>query len=222
MTFDLRLLTHSTLSQNNLLTFNPKAGDQLSQYENHTQLWSKKINLTANLSKESYFRENILDPLTSFKIFYENILFKTDIPTEGFFIDVGCGGGFTGLTWNIIFPDLPILLVDSDRKKINFCKDVIRLLGLKRARAEWFPIQEYNKHLKDNVHGILSRAVWSPEELLNHTRHLLHNKSPLISLATQEQSQKLNNPWKIYSYPSHSPLNRTLAVWQEEEPKKPL
>ena len=63
-------------------------------------------------------------------------------------IDVGTGGGFPGIPLKIALPDLRVTLMDSTAKKLQFCDEVIRALGLRGIRA---------------VHGRAEEAAHQPE-----------------------------------------------------------
>jgi 16S rRNA (guanine527-N7)-methyltransferase len=45
-------------------------------------------------------------------------------------IDIGCGAGFPGIPLKIIFPKMQLTLVESVGKKVEFCRHVVRTLGL--------------------------------------------------------------------------------------------
>ena len=83
-------------------------------------MWNKKINLTA-----------IKQPLKiAEKHFIDSLAAASFIKNKNSIIDLGSGGGFPGIPLKIMNPLLHVVLVDSSRKKINFLKHVIRLLGL--------------------------------------------------------------------------------------------
>lgn len=49
---------------------------------------------------------------------------------EGTVIDIGTGGGIPGIPLAILNPKLKITMLDSELRKIEFCRRMIRLLGL--------------------------------------------------------------------------------------------
>lgn len=55
-------------------------------------------------------------------------------------IDIGSGAGFPGIPLAIARPDLRVTLLDSQRKRVDFLNDAVRILGLNaevvHARAE--------------------------------------------------------------------------------------
>ncbi len=99
--------------------------------------WNHKINLTAEKDPESILKRHIFDSLQ-----YCRAL-KPDFRT----MDIGSGAGFPGIPLKIIFPEMPLVLVESQRKRCSFLETVIRELGLDRAevinaRAEDIPAQQ--------------------------------------------------------------------------------
>ncbi|MCF6247003.1 MAG: 16S rRNA (guanine(527)-N(7))-methyltransferase RsmG [Desulfobacula sp.] len=122
-------------------------------------LWNKKINLTA-----------IREPLQIVeKHFIDSIATLSFLGNQKHVIDMGAGGGFPGIPLKIMNPLLYVVLVDSSRKKVNFLKHVIRLLGLKNIDAIHSRVEDL--HNNDNYKGqfdvVISRAF---TELSNFTR----------------------------------------------------
>ncbi len=139
----------------------------LSGYYDLTLRWSEKINITANVGEYSYIVENILDPVLA----YYALKSVEGMPWEGGVHDLGCGGGYVGLTWAMLDPTLKCTLVDSDRKKINFCKQAIRDLGLQgRVQAYQSRVEEIKP-----IEGVVtSRATWGGEGFFDHLKLLAH------------------------------------------------
>jgi len=50
-------------------------------------------------------------------------------------LDLGTGGGFPGIPLKIYFKTMPVTLMDASRKKTNFLKHVIRMLGLEKVEV---------------------------------------------------------------------------------------
>ncbi|MDY6824566.1 MAG: 16S rRNA (guanine(527)-N(7))-methyltransferase RsmG [Thermodesulfobacteriota bacterium] len=96
---------------------------QLRMFAAHaTELyrWNKKINLTAISEPASAAVKHFLDAIAPAGL----------IPDRGHLLDIGTGGGFPGIPLKIVKPGLSVTLVDAAAKKINFTRQVIRLLGL--------------------------------------------------------------------------------------------
>jgi len=87
--------------------------------------WNRRINLTA-----------ITDPREiAVKHFIDSLSLANDMPDGTRLIDIGSGAGFPGLPLKIMTPSLSVTLVDASRKKVNFLKQVIRMLKLENIDA---------------------------------------------------------------------------------------
>jgi 16S rRNA (guanine527-N7)-methyltransferase len=110
-----------TPEQNVLLK---KYNDQLSKFNNALNLISPK---TLAFADVIHFSDCI---------FACRIIYKDAKPTEIY--DIGSGNGFPGLIFAILYPDVKVILLDRDVKKIDFLKQVASELLLKNVvcRAE--------------------------------------------------------------------------------------
>ncbi len=122
-------------------------------------LYSKKINLTAIKTFESIAEKHFID----------SIAVAPFIPGQGSLLDLGSGGGFPGIPLKIMHPNLNVILIDASRKKVNFLKHVIRMLGLKNIEAIHTRVEELYE--QDEFTGqydtVISRAF---TELQNFVR----------------------------------------------------
>ena len=109
----------------------------VSRIEQYLQLlikWNRKINLTAEKGPEDILNRHVFDSLQ---------YCRTIEP--GFRVmDIGSGAGFPGIPLKILFPQLHLVLVESQRKRCSFLETVVRELGLGQvdvinARAEDVP-----------------------------------------------------------------------------------
>ncbi len=82
--------------------------------------WNSRINLTAITAPEDIAIKHFVDSLLPQKV----------IKLEGSLADIGSGAGFPGVPLKIINPWLCVSLVESNRKKANFLRHIIRTLKL--------------------------------------------------------------------------------------------
>ncbi len=87
--------------------------------------WNRKINLTAIRSEKGIILKHFIDSLSV----------SPHLPDHSSVLDIGSGGGFPGIPLRIVRPALAMTLVDSVRKKIDFQRQIIRILGLKGTEA---------------------------------------------------------------------------------------
>jgi 16S rRNA (guanine527-N7)-methyltransferase len=107
------------------LSLQPAALDQFALHAGELLRWNQKINLTAISDPEAVALKHFLDSLGA----------AADIPPSGSLLDIGSGGGFPGIPLKIVRPSLRVTLIDASRKKVNFLKHIVRLLGLENVDA---------------------------------------------------------------------------------------
>ena len=103
----------------------PLQMEQIRVYASQLMLWNKKINLTAIRKTEEIAEKHFIDSIAA----------STFLPAADRVVDIGSGGGFPGIVFKILDPDLDMVLVDASQKKVNFLKHVIRTVGLEGIEA---------------------------------------------------------------------------------------
>jgi len=87
--------------------------------------WNQKINLTAIRSEKGIVLRHFLDSLS----------IRPYLPEQSSILDIGSGSGFPGIPLKIVQPTLQMTLIDSVRKKVDFQRHIMRMLGLKGMEA---------------------------------------------------------------------------------------
>lgn len=85
------------------------------------QTWGKRINLTTRLEGREIVVHHFLDSLAG-------VRFLAGAPDERV-VDLGTGAGFPSFPLKFALPGLRFTLVESVRKKVSFCREVIRATG---------------------------------------------------------------------------------------------
>jgi len=102
-----------------------KAIEAFDLYLKELLKWNQKINLTAIRSEKGIVLKHFID---SFSV-YPYLDMRSSV------LDIGSGAGFPGIPLRIVQPNLAMTLVDSVRKKVDFQRHIIRILGLKGIEA---------------------------------------------------------------------------------------
>ena len=95
--------------------------------------WNTKMDLTAVEEEEDLLDKHFVDSLT---------VLRTDLVKPGaFLVDVGTGAGFPGMVLAMARPDLHVVLMDAQRKRLKFLEAVAAEAGtgnaeILHARAE--------------------------------------------------------------------------------------
>jgi 16S rRNA (guanine527-N7)-methyltransferase len=98
-------------------------------------------------------------------------------------LDLGTGAGLPGVLLKIIRPELEIVLLDSVRKKVSFCEEVIRDLGLVGirtvvGRAEDVEVQR----VIGTFNIVISRATWKIREYARISTRYVTTASIVIAM----------------------------------------
>ncbi len=136
--------------------------------------WNQKMNLTAIRSEKGVVLKHFLDSLSA----YPFLSRRTSL------LDIGSGAGFPGIPLKIVQPNLNLTLIDSVRKKIDFQKHVIRLLGLKGVEAIHSRIQDREtlEPLNERFDAVISRAFSNLETLLSVAFPFLRKGGILLAM----------------------------------------
>jgi len=112
--------------------------------------WNQKINLTAIRTEKGMVLKHFLDSLSV----------CPHLPSISSLLDIGSGAGFPGIPLKIVQPSLEITLIDSIRKKVDFQRHIIRMLGLKGMETIHGRVQD--KEILQSMGGrfdfVISRA----------------------------------------------------------------
>jgi len=136
---------------------------QIGQFVTYAELlveWNQKFNLTRLTAPEQIADGHFLDSLA--------MLQAVKMRQGGHVIDVGTGAGFPGIALKIARPDLMITLLDSTKKKLSFCDEVITRLGLDGIRTLHGRAEEVAREPQHNgsYEFVTARAVAPLDRLL--------------------------------------------------------
>jgi 16S rRNA (guanine527-N7)-methyltransferase len=116
--------------------------------------WNSKTNLTAITQPREIIVKHFLDSIACSKSIVE-------LARNSALLDIGSGAGFPGLPLKIVFPELPVTLLEQTSKKIAFLRHMIGTLGLKSVNAIPKTLQafatDHTNHKKFSY--IISRAL---------------------------------------------------------------
>lgn len=153
--------------------------------------WNEKINLTAITDPAKVIEKHLIDSFIPGKF----------IPTDASVIDIGTGGGFPGIPLKILMPSLPVNLVDSSGRKINFLKYVIRILNLKNISAHQYRVEELSNHpdFAKQFDVVISRAFTSLERFFVLAVPLIKRDGIMIAMKGKEIQKEIDElkPKKI-------------------------
>jgi 16S rRNA (guanine527-N7)-methyltransferase len=140
--------------------------DQLIQYANLLHKWNKVYSLTAITNADDVLKYHLLDGLTL-------IPYIADARS---IVDVGSGMGVPGIIIAIWYPQMRVVVVDSNNKKTTFLRQVAIELGLSNLTVLNTRVENYIPEIAFDV--VTSRAFADIGLFIRLTKHLLYMKAP--------------------------------------------
>jgi len=149
--------------------------------------WNQKMNLTAIRTAKGVVIKHFLDSLSV----------CSHIPGHVSLLDVGSGAGFPGIPLKMVQASLQVTLIDSVRKKVDFQKHIVRLLGLRGIEAVHGRVQEEKvvQEMVERFDMTISRAFSDTATFLKLSHLLLKRGGMAIAMrgkTTEEEFQRLS------------------------------
>ncbi len=162
--------TCAGLFERNRLWLKQSAYDLLNQYAQLLIKESEVQNVTAVRTLPEIWSRHFLD--TAFLLQY--------LP-EGNVLDIGTGGGIPAIPLAILNPKLQITMLDSEMRKIDFCRRAINTLGI-QAEAICGRAEEIAKEYDSQFDYVVSRAMANGSMLTELSVRFLKNGGKLIAM----------------------------------------
>ncbi len=147
----------------------------LDRHLDELDLWNRRLNLTA-VPRDRAWDRHVVELL--------QLLEAAELVHGARCADLGSGGGIPGIVVAIMRPDVPMTLVEADRRKAGFLVHVCGLLGLGNVtvaarRAEELGLDPAHHEAYD---AVLSRAAAPPLPLVTLAWPLLRPGGVLCAL----------------------------------------
>ncbi|MDO4377723.1 MAG: 16S rRNA (guanine(527)-N(7))-methyltransferase RsmG [Erysipelotrichia bacterium] len=127
---------------------------QLQMLEVYADLlieWNKKFNLTAITDKDDIYLKHFLDCL----------LLADKLQDNTSLIDVGTGAGFPGIVIKIYKPNIRVVLLEPNNKKVSFLEEVVTQLNLQNIFISNQRSEDYCRQHYQQFDYVTARAVAS-------------------------------------------------------------
>lgn len=137
------------------------SSNQLMQFKRYVELlseWNVKMNITRITSPDDIIQYHFEDSLVIDRFI--------DIASRTGLVDVGTGGGFPGIPLAIKYPQLPVILIEVNLKKVAFLQAVITELGLENIEICSLDWRTFLRKTEYNLDLFCSRASLHPDELV--------------------------------------------------------
>lgn len=165
--------------RNGVVALNQKL---FNQYRDLLLRWNETYNLTAITDAQEIQIKHFEDSLAPLPF----------LPEQGRLLDIGSGAGFPGIPIKIEKPELDVVLLDSSRKRTQFCEAVIRELKIKKitvvhGRTE---AAETQKKLGE-FDVVISRATFPLEKFLSSALPYCSQNGVIIAMRGREWQKEL-------------------------------
>lgn len=169
--------------------------------------WNEKINLTSVRKPEEIVTRH----------FEESLFLAKLLPMRaGLMVDVGSGAGFPGLPLKIAWPSVETVLLEPNKKKATFLKEVIRGCDLKGIEVRTERLEEVAEgELAGRAALVTLRAIKpSPELLADLKRLLAPGGRVALLLGNQDASHLAKSPDFQWEDPVRIPrsLRRVVLI----------
>ena len=132
--------------------------EQFAVYLDMLIEWTTKINLTAITEPEKIVLYHFQDSLRAGH--------AVDFSTIKAISDIGAGEGFPGIPLQIKYPQVALVLIEVNNKKIMFLQEVIQALQLQDVDVYPLDWRTFLRKTSYEIDLFLARASLQPEELL--------------------------------------------------------
>ncbi len=122
------------------------------------QKWNSKMNLMSIDNWDEFYEKHVVDALYCLEV----------LKGSSSMIDLGSGAGVPAIPIKIETPRLEVVMLDSTRKKISFCEEVIRTLSLDNITAVWGRAEDEGLMRGLGAFDVvISRATWDLKKFLS-------------------------------------------------------
>lgn len=142
---------------------------RLLQYLALLHKWNRVYNLTAIRDEAKSVSHHLLDSLAVVPHVW-----------GGRLLDVGTGPGLPGIPLAIARPDLNVVMLDSNHKKLAFVTQVVGELGLPNAGVERTRVEQW--HPAEGFDTVISRAFAELPDFLRLAGHLVAPGGRLLAM----------------------------------------
>jgi 16S rRNA (guanine527-N7)-methyltransferase len=143
--------------------------------------WNHSINLIGISETDRIINELILD----------SIIAVPFVPEKGRVIDLGSGAGLPGIVIKILHPSLEITLIESNRKKISFLKQIIRELNLININVLNTRVENAREQFIKSCDIITSRAMTGLSNIIELCYDFLTDKGIIIGFLGSNALEEL-------------------------------
>ncbi len=185
----------ASLFSNSPISLDQTQKDNLIQFLLLLKQWSKKMNLISYADRKEVYMKHFIP-----SFWFSDVVKQNNADS---LLDIGTGAGFPGTIMKILNPKMAVCLIESNRKKTLFLKEVADQLDINpiiiNDRIEKFKLQS-----EKTFDVIVSRAVTSVKQIWEWSNGLLNDDGAVFVLKgtdyKDETDLKASNNFKIEEF----------------------
>jgi 16S rRNA (guanine527-N7)-methyltransferase len=162
------------------IELSPSQEEKFFLYYKVLKDWNRKINLTSLEGEEEIILKHFVDSLTCIIPVKKEKIERI--------IDIGTGAGFPGIPIKIIKPNLFITLLESQKKKVTFLEELIKILNLDKVEIIWDRAENLGKNpqYRETYDLVLARGVAKPNIVLEYALPFVKISGLFLGQATEK------------------------------------
>jgi 16S rRNA (guanine527-N7)-methyltransferase len=176
--------------------------ERLVTYQEVLLRWNRRINLTALRTPRRIVRQ----------LFGESLYLTRVLVLRGRLLDVGTGAGFPGLALKMAVPSLELTLIEANRRKCAFLKEVVRACGLTGVRVVSKRFHEWVAHAGGYAADVsTTRAVDVSADFLELLARVTAPDGRAVFYTTDAIARRIRSTARGWAWLEKVPIPNTRA-----------
>ncbi len=176
--------------------------ERLVTYQELLLRWNRRINLTALRTPRRIVRQ----------LFGESLYLTRVLVLRGRLLDVGTGAGFPGLALKMAVPSLELTLIEANRRKCAFLKEVVRACGLTGVRVVSKRFHEWVAHAGGYAADVsTTRAVDVSADFLELLARVTAPDGRAVFYTTDAIARRIRSTARGWAWLEKVPIPNTRA-----------
>ena len=174
-----------------MIEFDSAVDENLRVYEALLKKWQKTINLVSPSTLSSAWQRHFLDSAQL------HALLKPEYRTV---VDIGSGGGFPGLVLAMMASSKAFHLVESDARKCEFLRTVVRETQLKNVFIHTQRFESFDEVIVPDL--ITARALADLSQLFSYVMPWTDQnpKLEMVFMKGRRYAEEIDNARKLYKF----------------------